>query len=55
MGSMKAPGIDYYHQVKELYARLYNEYKLEPTPCQGLNVCTERDIWRYANGVELQL
>ena len=53
MGSMKAPGIDYYHQVKELYARLYNEYKLEPTPCQGLNVCTERDIWRYAKGVEL--
>lgn len=55
MGSMKAPDLDYYHQVKEIFAKLYREYGLEPAECCGLNVCTERDIWRYANGVELDM
>ena len=49
-GSMKAPDIDYYKRVKELFAELYTKYKLEPTPSKGLNVCVGRDIWNYATG-----
>jgi hypothetical protein len=49
-GSMTAPNIDFYRQVKELFAELYLKYNLEPTPCKGLNVCIERDIWNFANG-----
>lgn len=52
MGSMKAPGLEYYRAVKELFAELYQRYHLEPAECCGLNVCTERDIWRWGNGVE---
>jgi len=47
-GSMKAPDIDYYRRVKELFAGLYVKYKLEPPVSRGLNVCIERDIWNYA-------
>ena len=46
-GSMKAPNVDYYRRVKELFAELYVKYKLEPAACCGLNVCVERDIFRY--------
>lgn len=53
MGSMKAPDLEFYQQVKSLFADLYREYDLEPAKCCGLNVCTERDIWRFAHGVEL--
>ena len=49
MGSMKAPNVDYYRRVKELFAELYTKYKLEPTQSRGVNVCIEREIWRYAN------
>jgi len=49
LGSMQAPDIDYYKRVKDLYARLYTKYNLEPTCSRGLNVCVERDIWNYAN------
>ena len=48
-GSMKAPNVDYYKRVKELFAELYMKYKLEPTQSRGLNVCIEREIWNYAN------
>jgi hypothetical protein len=48
-GSMKAPDIDYYRRVKELFAELYVRYGLEPTVSRGLNVCIERDIWNYAH------
>jgi len=48
-GSMKAPDVDYYRRVKELFAELYTKYKLEPTESRGLNVCVEREVWRYAN------
>lgn len=48
MGTMKAPDVEYYHKVKELFADLYAKYDLEPAECCGLNVCMERDIWRYA-------
>jgi len=49
-GSMKPPYVDYYRQVKELFAELYVKYQLEPTKCCGLNVCIECDIWDYATG-----
>jgi len=48
MGSMQAPEVDYYRRVKELFAELYVKHGLEPAPCRGLNVCIERDIWRWA-------
>jgi hypothetical protein len=51
MGSMKAPDIDYYRRVKELFAELYTKYKLEPTQSRGLNVCIEREIWNYAGEI----
>lgn len=50
MKSMQAPDVDYYRRVKELFAELYQRYQLEPPGCRGLNVCMERDIWRYASG-----
>lgn len=46
-GTMQAPGIDYYRRVKELFGELYLKHNLDPTPCKGLNVCIERDIWKY--------
>ena len=52
-GSMKAPDVDYYRRVKELFAALYTKYELEPTPSRGLNVCVERDIWNYAMGKDI--
>lgn len=51
MGNMQAPGVDYYRRVKELFAELYTRYQLEPPATRGLNVCMERDIWRYAQNV----
>lgn len=50
---MRAPDLDFYRKVKELFAELYQTYKLEPAGCCGLNVCMERDIWKYSqmNGV----
>lgn len=53
MGTMKAPNIDYYRRVKELFAELYCKYDLEPAECCGLNVCMERDIWRYGKGASI--
>jgi hypothetical protein len=47
-GKIKAPGLDYYRRVKELFAVLYTKYKLEPPKSKGLNACVGRDIWRYA-------
>ncbi len=48
MGTMKAPDVEYYRRVKELFAELYDKYDLEPAACCGLNVCIERDIWKYS-------
>lgn len=47
-GSMRAPELDYYRRVKELFAELYTSYGLEPTNSRGLNVCVERDIYNWA-------
>ena len=44
-GSMKAPDLDYYKRVIELYAEIYSKYKLEPPGQRGLHVCADRDIW----------
>ncbi len=49
-GSMKPPELDYYRKVKEIFADLYMKYDLEPAGCCGLNVCIEKDIWRFAQG-----
>ena len=53
MGSMQAPDLDYYLEVRRIFADAYLKYDLEPEQCCGLNVCTERDIWRWAHGIEL--
>jgi biotin synthase-related radical SAM superfamily protein len=45
-GSMKAPDIDYYRRVIDLYAELYIKYRLKPPGERGLHVCVDRDIWR---------
>jgi hypothetical protein len=50
-GSMKAPDVDYYRRVKELFAELYTKHKLELPESRGLNVCIERDIWNYATAL----
>jgi len=47
-GSMKAPELSYYKQVKELFAELYQKHGLKPVENSGLNVCVERDIWKYS-------
>ena len=47
---MASPALDYYRQVKEMLAELYVKYDREPAGCCGLNVCVERDIWRWATG-----
>jgi len=48
MGSMKAPTLDYYKQMKEHFAELYTKFKLQPPKSRGLNVCVEWDIWNYS-------
>lgn len=48
MGTMQAPNLDFYRRVKDLFAELYQKYHLEPAGCCGLNVCMERDIWKYS-------
>ncbi len=53
MGSMKAPELDYYIAVTEIFSNAYKKYSIEPERCCGLNVCSERDIWRLAHGIEL--
>ncbi len=50
LGSMKPPELDYYRAVKEMLAELYTRYELTPAGGCGLNVCVERDIWRWATG-----
>ena len=46
--TMKAPDLNYYQRVKDLFAELYQKYSLEPAKSCGLNVCVERDIWNYS-------
>lgn len=51
MGSMTAPDVDYFRAVKEMFAGLYVKYGLEPAGNCGLNVCVERDIWKWASSM----
>ncbi|GAB6010919.1 radical SAM protein [Viscerimonas tarda] len=48
MGSMKAPSLDYFRRVKEMFAELYSKYELSPAGGCGLNVCVEKDIYNYS-------
>jgi hypothetical protein len=48
MGSIKAPDVEYFREVKEMLGALYVKHDLVPPGSCGLNVCIERDIWRYA-------
>jgi len=50
MDSMKTPDMDYFRRAKEMFAEAYIKYDLEPPKGEGLNVCIERDIWKYAKG-----
>lgn len=44
MGSIKAPDLDYFRAVKEIFGELYIKYNLMPAGVCGLNVCMEKDI-----------
>jgi hypothetical protein len=48
MGSMAAPDIDYFRRVRDMLADVYVRYQLSPAGGCGLNVCIEKDIFRYA-------
>jgi hypothetical protein len=45
LGSMKAPGLEYYQKVKNELARIYDQYGIIPPGDKGLNVCMCRDIY----------
>jgi hypothetical protein len=45
LGSMKAPGLEYYQKVKKGLSDIYCKYGLIPPGGNGLNVCMCRDIW----------
>ncbi|GHT12855.1 hypothetical protein AGMMS4956_08110 [Bacteroidia bacterium] len=47
MGTMAAPGLDYFRRAKEMLAELYNRYGLVPPGGCGLNVCVEKDIYQF--------
>lgn len=49
MGSMKAPDLDYFRAVKEMFGELYLKYNLTPPGGCGLNVCMEKDISNWAH------
>lgn len=51
LGNMQPPDVHFYRAVKELFGELYRKYNLEPSKCDGLNVCMERDIWNYSRNV----
>jgi hypothetical protein len=47
MGSTATPDVTYFRRVKNMLAGLYVRYGLSPAGGCGLNVCIERDIFRY--------
>ena len=47
LGNMKAPGLDFYREVKEMLAEIYVKHNLIPPGGCGLNVCVEKDIYMY--------
>jgi hypothetical protein len=46
-GRMRAPGLDYYRQIKDGLARVYQIYGVVPPGSNGLNVCLCRDVWNH--------
>jgi hypothetical protein len=49
-GSMRPPELDFFRAAKEMLGELYMKYDLYPAGACGLNVCVERDIYRWAAG-----
>jgi hypothetical protein len=47
-GSMKAPDLDFFRKVKRGFAELYSKFGLEPPGASGVNICIDRDIWKFA-------
>jgi len=45
LGSMKAPGLEYFQKVKKELGRIYKQYGIVPPGGKGLNVCMCRDIY----------
>ena len=45
LGAMKAPGLQYYREVKQGLAEIYCRYGLVPPGGTGLNVCMCRDVY----------
>jgi hypothetical protein len=52
LGSMKAPDLDYYQEVKKGLARIYTQYGIIPPGANGLNVCMCRDIYLQRKNIE---
>jgi len=46
-GTLAAPDLEYYRQVKIGLARIYDTYATEPPGAAGYNVCLCRDIWNH--------
>jgi Radical SAM superfamily len=51
MGSMRAPGVAYYQQIKRGLADIYERYDLEPPGGTGLNVCMCKDIHLHRRAI----
>jgi len=45
LGCTEAPSLDFYRQVRDRIADLYEQYKIIPPGGAGFNVCICRDIW----------
>jgi hypothetical protein len=52
MGSMKAPELTYYQQVKSELVEIYDKYDIEPPGGVGFNVCICRDSWLHKSEVK---
>ena len=56
MGSVKAPGLEYYQRVKQGLAEIYDEYGIVPPGGAGFNVCICKDICRHKDElIDLQV
>jgi hypothetical protein len=51
MGSLDAPVLEYFRQVREMLSDLYLRYELSPAGGNGLNVCIDRDIFADTDNV----
>ena len=51
LGKTKAPGLDYYRQVRDRIAELYVRYDIQPPGGTGFNVCLCRDTWNHRSEI----